>query len=198
MAGGAKIEVKGISALQKRFVAIPKKLSDEMNGVLAKGANDFVNLAAEDAPRDQGVLISQLSSKKNGNMDYEAVSGAEWSAAIEFGTRSRIQIPPDLTQYAAQFIGKPDGGDYFDFLNAILDWVKRKGIVSRYSVKTKKEITKYSKDDNERLIDTAQAIANSIIRQGIHPHPFFFKQREPIYKQIIQDCSPALQKALKG
>jgi hypothetical protein len=197
MAGGSKVEVKGIVGLQKKFKSIPQNLVTEFDMVLAKGASDFIDKAIEDAPRDQGVLISQLSSKRNGDMDYEAVSGAEWSAAIEWGTRMRVQIPPDLTTYASQFKGKPTGGDYYDFLNAILDWVKRKGIVSRYSVKTQKEITKYSKDDNERLLDTAQAIANSIIRHGIHPHPFFFIQREPIYKQIIKGASPALQKALK-
>lgn len=195
MAKGDSITIKGLKELQRKLKNIPKSVSKEVDGAMALAANDYRNRAVNDAPVDEGILKNAITVERHKELDYEVVSGASWSAYIEFGTKSRVQIPSDLTAYASQFKGK-GSGDYFDFLNSILDWVKRKGIVSRYSVKTQKEITKYSKSDNERLVETAQAIANSIIRHGVHPHPFFFKQREVVFEQLLKDISPAIESAL--
>lgn len=148
-----------------------------------------INAAAEAkqfAPVDEGDLRSAIYSESV-PMGVSVGCAVNYAAYLEFGTRKFAaayvaSLPPTWQAYAAEFKGK-GGGDYFEFLNAILDWVIRKGIASRFSVKTQKKIEinlekpstgKVGKDDYDRLHDTAYAIALSILRKGIAPHPFLY------------------------
>jgi hypothetical protein len=97
MAKGALIEVKGLKELKKKFGSIPKNVSEEVDGLMALAANDYVNRAVGDAPVDQGILKNEITYYKEKELTYVVVSGAEWSAFIEFGTQSRVQVPSDLT-----------------------------------------------------------------------------------------------------
>lgn len=173
MAKGAIIEVKGLKELKKKFGRIPQNVTEEVDGVMSIAANDYVNKAVADAPVDQGILKNEISSFKEKELTYVVVSGAEWSAFIEFGTRSRVQIPSDLTAYAAQFKNaKISSGDA---KQRIFDWCKRVGLPEKawYSVFI------------------------NVMTIGIYPHPFFFKHRDEVYKQLLEDIKPALQRALK-
>lgn len=195
MAGGISIRTTGIESTIKRIRLMPNAVAKSVDAEMDAAARDFENKAVEDAPTDVGGLRQGIKSKRIGMMSYEVVSAAPYAAYIEFGTKNRAQIPSDLQGVASQFKGK-GRGDYQAFLAAILDWVKRKGIVSRYSVKTKREIKNYTKDDNDRLMDAAQAIARSIMRHGIHPHPYFFKQRQPVFTALVQKLEPAIKKTI--
>lgn len=189
----ASIKIEGLAQIKAKFGKIPGNVKREADGMLAVVANDFVNRAQADAPQDERMMANQITSKKVSEMNHEAVSPAPYSAYMEFGTKSRFQ--PIAGIDASKYKGK-GRGDYYDFLNNILDWVKRKGIASRFSVKTRKDL-KHTKADDERLIETAQAIANSIIRHGVHPHPFFFKQIPIAQSQLNQLMKEVIAKALK-
>lgn len=172
MARGATIEIKGLDKIIKKFGAIPKNVKEETDGVFAIAANDYVNRAVSDAPVDQGILKNEISSYKEKDLTYVVVSGAEWSAFIEFGTRSRVQVPSDLTAYAAQFKGGGISGK--GAKQKIFDWCKRVGIPE----------------------EAWWSVFINVMTIGIHPHPFFFKHREEVFKQLLKDLNPALQRAL--
>jgi hypothetical protein len=150
MARGVRLEVKGLNRIVKKFDHLAQYVVEEADPVFALHANEYVNLSVSSAPRDQGLLIQEISSyKEEGDLSYTVVSGAEWSAFIEWGTRSRVQIPADLVAYAAQFKSKSVSSQ--DAKKAIYEWCRRKGIPE----------------------EAWWSVFINIMTIGIYPHPFF-------------------------
>lgn len=106
MAKGFTIKATGLKELKKKFGKIPENVANEVDAVLAYGANDFVNRAVNDAPVDEGYLRLNITQERKGEMNYEVVSAAPYSAFVEFGTITRVVVPTDLVDYAKQFKGK--------------------------------------------------------------------------------------------
>jgi HK97 gp10 family phage protein len=171
MARGARIEVKGLKELKKKFGSIPKDVADEVDAAMAVAANDFENRAASAAPVNLGQLKGAISSNRIKEMDWEVVSPLDYSAFVEFGTRTRVQVPADLQSYAAQF---KSGGNKGDAKKAIYEWCRLKGIEEKYWY----------------------PIYIKVMTVGINPHPFFFIQRGPVYKQLVKNCKEAIKRAL--
>ena len=167
-------QIQGIERLQAKIKALPKDLQEEVVGEIQAWGNEVnseqIGLISQQNIQDLGGLQQNTKAMHTPN-GVELISNVYYAPFIEFGTRTKVSVPPELSSYAMQFKGKKRG-DYYDFLNNILDWVKRKGIAARYSVKTRKQTN--SKADKERLIQVAQLIANSILRYGISPRPYFF------------------------
>lgn len=174
------LKASGIDAILARFNTLANQAQNDVQIEL----NNF----ADDVARDAKLLVKANSSDegnllRNINPEYGSGSVAitantKYAAYIEFGTRKFAaeyvsSLPSDWQTYAATFKGRSNSGDYYDFLNAILDWVSRKGITARYSVRTRKKL-KNNKGDDERLLAAATAIALSILRNGIRPKPFMY------------------------
>lgn len=211
MADGMKIEVKGLEQIVKQLGNLPEAVAIEVDAQLSAIAEEFANRAVAMAPMDQSMLKQGISHKRNGLMDHEVVSSAAYSAFVEFGTRSRVSIPSGQEAYAAEFKGmKISNGGFYEFALAILAWMKRKGIsAGTYSTGIKKFKTgAYAKvKEGGRRVGTkaqkfeedlrlASAIAYSILKQGIHPHPFFFPQLPVAERQIELMQAVAVDKAL--
>lgn len=171
MARGARIEIRGLKELRKKLKGIPDRVAGEVDVAMSVAAKDYENRAIDDAPINLGNLKNRISSYQVKQMDWEVVSQADYSAFVEFGTRTRVQVPADLQNYAAKFKGNSGG----DAKRHIFQWCKDKGIEEKFW----------------------WPIYIKIMTVGIHPHPFFFKHRESIYKQLIEDCRIALREALK-
>lgn len=157
----------------------------------------WAQLAKRAAPKDQGAIIRQISSfvvsadlMKTG-VTVDTVSPAAHSRFVEWGTKKRKQVPPELASYEASLSYKKTG-DYYDFLNAILDWVKRKGISDVTNSYTGKKVG--GKAAKENLVVLAEAIAFSIIRHGTRPHPFFFIHKPAIEKALMERIQTYLNK----
>ena len=110
---------------------------------------------------------------------------------MEFGTKGRVfkikgggQVASEYHAFAAQYKGKGTG-DYYDFLQAILLWVKRKKLAQRTNAATGRRSTRKSD-----LIKTAETIAWHIIKNGVNAQPFMI----PAYEKE----KPALLKRLKA
>lgn len=194
MAKGLILEVTGLDELKKKIKYLPDNVVKELEAEFEAAADDFVERAINDAPRDEGMLIQGISKKKAGQLDYEVISAAKHSPFVEWGTKRRVKVPGDLQTYAAQFKGKRDGSGE-GFFEAIFDWVKRKGI--RYeSAATYKSGKK--KGQNRLLTpeQTAYIIYHFLLLTGNKPHPFFFKQRQPVMDALMQRVRPAIQKAM--
>ena len=176
------ITLSGFKEFQGKLQRLPKQLMEEVDGEVQYAAETWAGLAKRAAPKDVGFLAGQIDAKAVSVGNWEVVSNAEYSAYVEWGTKSRAKVPADLQGYASQFKGK-GRGDYYDFLKSILEWVERKGIASRFSVRTKKKL-KATKADNDRILAAAEAIAFAILRHGVKPHPYFFIQIPIVEKQL--------------
>ena len=163
------LEFKNLDKLQKKIGSLPKTLIQEIDGEIESGAQSFVAESKKRAPINDGLLRQGIGFEKKGELNYVIFSSARYSAFVEFGTRTKVKVPAGLESVAAKFKGQKFG-DYFDFLEAILQWVKRKGIGATYNVKTRRK----NRQTKDELADVAQKIADSIMRKGISPQPFFF------------------------
>lgn len=144
-------KIEGLTQLQNKLKNLPKKLEDEIDEELHASALTIEAQAKSAAPKDVGFLVNGISSLKTGKLEYEIVSAATYSAWVEFGTRSKVRIPPGLEDFSAQYMGRPNSSA-LGAKEAIYEWCRRKGIEPKMWY----------------------PIFISIMVKGIEPHPFFF------------------------
>lgn len=196
-----KIDIQGLDKTMSDINRIAKSAKDDVREALVDFGTKVETQAKRNAPADEGKLRNSINATypvSAQGLSVVITVAADYAAYMEFGTRKFAAaqvatLPQDWQSYAATFKGK-GGGDYFDFLNAILDWVRRKGIASRYSVKTKKAIDikiggkgKTSQYDQARLESAAYAIALHILRNGVRPHPFLYPAVRDNSQALIKD-----------
>lgn len=119
--------IQGLKELEDRIRKAPEVLQKEIGREL-KGLADRVKRNAQrDAPKDQGRLIGSITTDTINNLNYEIISGADYSPYLEFGTGHKVRIEANLIQYAAQFVGRGTPG-ILKAKDAIYAWAKRVGI----------------------------------------------------------------------
>lgn len=175
----------------KKAQNLPQVLFEEIDGECEDAAAQWEDLAKVAAPRDQGFIGQNITSKQLGLMHYDVTSGSEISAIMEWGTGHRAKVPSELTQYASQFRGKPDGGTAAQAIKNLKGWVRRKNIrfESAGQYKSGKK-----KGQNKALSyeTTAHIIFHFIMLHGVRPHPFFFVQKPIVEKQFIANIQNIL------
>ncbi len=155
------VTLSGWKEFEDKLKAMPKILEKEFDAEVRYVAEEWAGLAKRDAPKDQGTLAGEIDAEHKGNMVSIVTSHAEYSAYLEWGTKTRVQVPADLQSYAAQFrSGRNPGGAK----KMIFAWMERVGIP-----KEKQWI-----------------VFMSIIIKGIHPHPFFFIQVPLVNAELIK------------
>lgn len=172
MGKGTIITIKGFDELKRKLGRIPDHIISEVDAEMDAEALAFVDRAQDAVPIDRGVIKNEITRDKKGVLNYEVVSGAEYSPWIEWGTRSRVKVPPALTAYAAQFSG-PTGRT--GAKKAIYDWCKRKGIPQ----------------------PAWYPIFIKIMTVGITPHPFFFPQLPIARANLMKSVERVVKEALK-
>jgi HK97 gp10 family phage protein len=185
------VTLKGFRELQNKLKHLPKEVMGEANDAVQDAGEYWAERAKQDAPTDQGLLKGSITSKETGLMKSEVVSPVSYSAYIEWGTKTKVKVPAEMQTYAMQFKGKGTG-DYYDFLNSILDWVKRKGLSDVTNSYTGKKVGGEAAKEN--LLVLAEAIAWSIIKKGISPHPYFFIQSPFVEKQLRADIKKIISR----
>lgn len=193
---GIIIDTNPIKHLIAKISKLPDDLKEEIDAELEEGARHFARLAKEDAPGDVGRLRGAINWAKRGPLSYEVFAGTNYAAYMEFGTKKRFKAIAGVD--ASIYQGKGTG-DYYDFLNAILDWVRRKGIGMSTLSETNKVRRRFKQKTvtkKDRLLDVAQAIANSIIRHGVKPHPFFYQQYERVVPKMIERLNNVLNEVI--
>jgi HK97 gp10 family phage protein len=110
------LRIIGLNETLKKLDDVKRKsLGSELDAVVESGAKEFLARAKRDAPVDMGTLRNSITYKKLAKLRYEVVSGAEYSAYLEWGTITRVKVPAELQSYATQFRGKglrKNGGIY--------------------------------------------------------------------------------------
>lgn len=178
-----KVSLIGLNGMKAQFASAAKDLHEIVSSEVQAAGADYAAGARRDAPVDQGALKGSISYYMDGDMNAVIVAQKFYAPFVEFGTKGKYTPIPGTEQIAAQFKGYK-GGDFMELLRMIVRWVKRKGIAGTYSVKTKRrtgsKINQLAED-----YSAAWPIALSILRNGISPHPYFFKQQEVVWPAMI-------------
>jgi HK97 gp10 family phage protein len=153
-----------LNDLKRYDTAIQTQVAHEVEA----SARTIVRNAKRNAPKDQGSLAREISNRRVDKAVQELISGSQYSAFREFGTKSKARVTnPELVPFAQQFKGVKLGGK-LGFRQAIYEWARRKGIPK----------------------EAWYPILKSILRFGTSPQPFFF----PAYYAEI----PILRKRLEN
>lgn len=183
------VNLKGFKELRERLRNASAKIRKEVNAELKVAAEDIAVRAKRDAPADQNAIRNGINVGQVSELKWEVFSNAAHSVYMEFGTKGKYQPIPgvDVSEFKAPG-GRVKGGGFYD---AILDWVKRKKISGSYSVKTRRRVGGKVEQQIEDE-QTAFAIYLSIIRHGVKPHPFFFKQQDIVGPQLVKNVQRVL------
>jgi hypothetical protein len=189
-----KVSVSGFNGVKAQFASAVKDMTAIVDQELESMAKEWVNGAKRDAPVDQGVLKNGISYLSRGN-SVEIFSNVFYSPFMEFGTKGKYRAIPGTEAIAAQFKGYK-GGDIMQMLRMIVKWVARKGISGVFSVKTRKRI---GSKVNRFAEDYAAAwpILMSILKNGVNPHPFFFKQQDVVWPQMVRNIKSRIEQGQK-
>jgi len=158
----SSIQIAGMDSLLGKLKSLPQQLNAVAATEIQDGAQVIAAEAKQRAPGDQGFLRNQIAALKVNDMTWRVVSGADYSAFEEFGTLEKVDIPPGLEEFAAQFkSGTYSEGSNLTAKEAIFAWCERQGI------------------DKELWYP----IYISIMTHGVAARPFFFPaafRNEPI------------------
>ncbi len=158
-----QVVLTGFKEFQDKLKNLPKTVQSEVNRNVQDAAEMWEEFAVADAPSDQGLLRQSIAAVKVEDGIWDVVSPQEYSAYVEWGTRTKVNVPADLQSYAQQFKGSGSGGG--NAREIIYAWCKRKGIPE----------------------EAWGAVFNAIMIKGITPHPFFFIQRPRVEAFLIQN-----------
>ena len=190
-----KVTITGMAGLKAEFASMAKELPDIVSGELETMSQEWVKLAKTDAPADQGALRGSITYYPAGPMKYEIVAQKFYAPFMEFGTKGKYTPIPGTEAIAAEFKGYK-GGDFMELLRMIVRWVKRKGITGTYSVKTRRrtgnKVNQIAED-----YSAAWPIAMSILKNGVNPHPFFFKQMHIVWPQMVRNVESRIAQVSK-
>jgi HK97 gp10 family phage protein len=143
--------------------------------------------AKRDAPADEGKLKASINSVfDNKTFTVKITVATDYAAYQEFGTRKFAAayvgtLPQEWRTYAATFKGKT-GGSMDEFIQAIMAWVRRKGIGADT---TKSGNVSNSRSSLEKQQQAAYWIAINILQNGIKPKKFLY--------EAVKDNLPKLQ-----
>lgn len=186
------LKIVGFKQFEDLMKQAPEKLQRRIGQRIKFGADQWREQAIKDAPGDTGFLRGQISVKELSPLTYEVVSGSEYSAPMEFGTKGKFTPIPGVD--SSEFKGLPKG-NWQEFINSIAKWVRRKGLSGTYSVKTKKRTGNKLNQISEDY-QLAYVIARSIYKNGVTPHPFFFKQLASVRRDLFRGIREDLKKPL--
>lgn len=177
-----KVNVIGLKEFENKIKKAPQQLRKEVGAEVRAAAMEWRELAVKDAPKDVSTLSKGIKEKEITDLQWTVTSNSEYSAPMEFGTKGKFTPIPGVDMSDIKW---PKGGDYYDFLNNILNWVKRKGIGGKYRGSIAPGSVTLSRKKQDQLVKTAEAIAWSILKKGVTPHPFFFHQFPIVQKNLI-------------
>jgi hypothetical protein len=155
------INISGFDQFQNKMKELQEKFPANLNFIAKDAADQWSLLAARQAPKDVGKL-GVISSKQIENGKWEVDGNKEYSAYMEWGTKSRVNVPSEFQNYASTFMGGSSGGNVKEL---IYSWVLRKGLPASLQ----------------------WPIFISIIKKGVRPHPYFFVQKPIIEQQLLRD-----------
>jgi HK97 gp10 family phage protein len=193
MAGFA-LNLTGLPNLMTRLKTLEDNLTKGVAEEISASTLKIERDAKRNAPVNFGSLRKSIHAESMLNgLTGKVIVDASYAPYVEFGTGGKVSVPSGYESFAMQFKGGKSG-TYYDFLLAIMQWIKRKGITPKdatYSVKSQRRIgSKSQKFDQD--VRMAQSIAFSILKKGIRPQPFLI----PAYEEEKPKLFNRLKKLL--
>ncbi|MBO9671966.1 MAG: HK97 gp10 family phage protein [Sphingobacteriaceae bacterium] len=101
------MKVKGFDAFVRKLKRLPVDVQREIKERIEDTADLIVMDAGNAAPVDLGYLKNSIRSfPEQKGFNYVIQVGADYAAYVEFGTGSKVKVPKEVVDYAAQFKGK--------------------------------------------------------------------------------------------
>lgn len=180
---GFSIKVEGLDAILKRLNQFPAKLQTQIRGELKLAAEEVKRNAVKDAPGDTGKLKQSIVVHYETGISNTVNVQSGYGAYVEWGTKKKARIPAEVAAYAARFKGQTSSPAGLKLNDAILAWVKRKGIGAKL---TKTGRPSRSRDSEKAQKRAAYLIARKISREGVKPRPYFFKNVFLVRDKLVQ------------
>lgn len=111
MSKGFRISTEGFKSLEKRLEKMSKEAVDEVSNVVDQHIFDINREQITLTRVDTGFLKRSNKYDVSDKKRKEIFNNADYAAYIEFGTGRGVNVPPELTQYAASFKGSRPGGN---------------------------------------------------------------------------------------
>ena len=164
---GIFFDVSGVDVLMGKLNKMSERIQNDVLDEFNSSALNIQSNAKKYAPVNIGTLRNSIQLKEDltkGKLVFTIGSKLSYAPYIEFGTGGKVTIPVGYEQFARQFKGNK-GGTFAQLLEALVQWVKRKGIEE----------------------SAAYPIALKIVREGIMPHPFLFPSTEKNLPRLIEE-----------
>lgn len=176
-----QVKLIGLDAYMTRLKAASGSLITSIDGEVEAASKMFVAGAKKDLRKgDRGKLRQSINYTKLAPMSYSVGVPVFYAPYVEFGTKKKVIVEPGFESEASAAKGLSQRGGQLKFIDTIREWVKRKGLARIKNSYTGRSSTK--KKDLEMV---TFLIARSILRNGINPKPFFFKQYSPVRNKLI-------------
>ena len=120
---------------------------------------------------DQGRLNTSILAKfSDGGLTSLVGTDVDYAPFVEFGTKSKVEIPAGLEAYAMQFKGSKSGS-WDDLVRKITAWARRNGIEE----------------------EAIPLIAMKIAKNGVKARPFLFPAVEEEKPRLISGMEEAIK-----
>ena len=192
------VTIQGLDRLTKRLKELPDAATRVVVAELQAGAIDIRNDAVAKVPVFDGFLKNSIAAN-NSLRGAEVVVNANYGGYVEFGTGPRAMrgVSSRWSKIAMELKGRKSTGSLDDFIRKMTEWVRKKKLAGRYSVKTRKRVGNKGDRQNEDL-RLAKFIVYKILKNGMYPQPYFFPAFERNERKILDNCRKALARYIKS
>jgi hypothetical protein len=176
------VEIRGSEHFSEVLSQFTESVQTQIDEEVSLSAIEVRNKAIRNITRqgivDQGFLRSSMVVVKQGR-DYYVMNTAYYSPFIEFGTGVQINVPAEWTAYASSF-KHTSRGTFEQFVQALVEWAKRKGI-------------QVDDDDYENF---AFWVAIKILQNGQEAKPFFYPAYDEVRTALLKRIKLIVKQSL--
>ena len=160
-----KADIKSIQKTLKALDSLGEKVRKSAEREIERSARNIERKAKTNAPSGVSNRLKTSIDVRGSGLSREVYTDVRYAPYVEFGTKSKVEIPPGLEGYAMQFKGKK-GGSYEDLEKNIKRWAHLKGIPE----------------------EAVYPIIKSILHKGTKAQPFlfpaFFAEQPQLLKRL--------------
>ncbi len=177
-------QISGDKNIIKKLLDKASDISIEVDMEMTASAQIIANEAKRKVTDQSAGATGNLAKTINPDVrEYHkkiVTASAFYAPFVEFGTGKKVSVPSGYEALAARFKKKVSRGDFKDFVQAILLWMRRVGLKGEPAGKKRK--------GRQAEADKAYAvnIARKILRNGLTPKPFLIPSFEAEKPKLVQ------------
>jgi len=167
----ADVNKKDLVRVLNKLESASKEIRVKGEFELERSARKIEAQAKRNAPEGASNRLKTSIDVRGSKLEREVYTDVKYAPYVEFGTKSKVEIPPGLEGYAMQFKGNR-GGSFEDFEASLKLWARRKGIPE----------------------EAVYPIMKSILHNGVKAQPFLF----PAFFAEQPELIKRLKKVIRG